>query len=135
MAGYSGTPLSKKLGIKPASRVKTKRAPSNYRELLSPIPDAATISPCLRAPVDIVHLFTKSRAELQAELQHASEEIRQDGAIWVSWPKKASGVSTDIIGDVVREVALPLKLVDIKICAVDDTWCGLKLVIRKRHRQ
>ena len=134
MAGYSGAPLSKKLGIKPAFRVKTKRAPSHYRDLLAPIPEDAVVSPRLRAPVDILHLFTRSRTQLQADLKHALQEIRQDGAIWVSWPKKASCVSTDMTEDVVRQVAFPLNLVDVKVCAVDETWSGLKLVIRKKHR-
>ncbi len=134
MAGYSGTPLSKKLGIKPGARVKVGNAPRNYEDLLAPLPDNAVISPRLRAPVDIVHLFVKSRSKLQSALPRALREIQRDGAIWVSWPKKASGVTTDITEDTIRELALPMSLVDVKVCAVDDTWSGLKLVIRKSHR-
>ncbi len=135
MAGYSGTPLSKKLGIKPGSRVKVTGAPSHYRELLDPLPDDAVVSPRLRPPVDILHVFSKSRAGLRSALRKGLGQIHQNGAIWVSWPKKASGVATDITEDVVRELALPMHLVDIKVCAVDETWSGLKLVIRKSHRK
>jgi hypothetical protein len=135
MAGYSGTPLSKKLGIKPGSRVKATGAPSHYDALLAPLPEDAVVSSRLRPPVDILHLFTKSRSQLQSELLRALREIRQDGAIWVSWPKKTSGVQTDVTEDVVRQVALPLSLVDVKVCAVDKTWSGLKLVIRKSQRK
>ena len=134
MAEYSGTPLSKKLGIKRAFRVKTKRAPTHYKDLLAPLPADAVVSPRLGAPVDIFHLFATSRTQLHADLERALQEIHQDGAIWVSWPKKASGVPTDVTEDVVRGLAFPLKLVDIKSCAVDDTWSALKLVIRKSHR-
>lgn len=134
-SGYSGTPLAKKLGIKTNFRVKTKQAPSNYLELLAPLPDGAIVSAKLKAPVDIYHLFTKSRSQLEVGVPNAIKEIHQDGAIWVSWPKKSSGVKSDMTEGVIREVALPLKLVDIKVCAVDETWSGLKLVIRKEHRK
>ena len=132
--GYSGTPLSKKLGIKRQFRVKTKNTPANYLELLSPIPSGVKFSPRLRATVDIWHLFTKSRTELVRVLNVAMGEIRQDGAIWVSWPKKSSGVSSEITEDTIREIALPMGLVDVKVCAIDATWSGLKLVIRKELR-
>ena len=135
MAGYSGTALSKKLGIKTGFRVKTRDAPSDYKALLSPIPDAAVVSSRLRPPVDIFHLFIKSRSQLAVALKRGLREIHQDGAIWVSWPKKVSGVSTDVTEDVVRELALPLSLVDVKVCAVDDIWSALKLVIRKGQRK
>ena len=85
--------------------------------------------------MDLVHVFSIARAHLSAELRRAIEEIDQDGAIWVSWPKKASGVRTDLTEDVIREVALPMGLVDVKVCAVDETWSGLKLVIRKANRK
>ena len=134
-AGYSGTPLFRKLGIKPESRVKTKGAPANYLDLLAPIPEGATVSPRLRAPVDLWHLFTASKSELRAAVRKAIGEIRQDGMIWVSWPKKASKVPSEVTEDTVREVAFPLGLVDVKVCAVDETWSGLKLVIRKENRR
>lgn len=133
--GYSGTPLFKKLGIKPDSRVKTKRAPKDYENLIAPIPGDAVVSSRLKAPVSIFHLFTKLRSQLETDLPLAMAEIEQDGAIWVSWPKKASGVKTDVTESVIREVALPMKLVDIKVCAVDEIWSGLKLVIRKEYRK
>lgn len=134
MSGYSGTPLAVKLGIKPAYRIKTRNAPADYRKLLAPIPDKVTISPRLRGPVDIWHLFTRSRFELARLLAQAIGEIPPNGMIWVSWPKKASGVASDVSEDTVREIALPLGLVDIKVCAVDDTWSGLKLVVRRDRR-
>ena len=135
MAGYSGTPLTQKLGIKAGSRVKTAQAPSHYRALLAPLPDDAVVSSKLRPPVDILHLFSRSRSERQAGLERGLREIRPNGAIWVSWPKKTSRVSTDVTENVVRELALPLSLVDVKVCAVDDVWSGLKLVIRKDLRR
>lgn len=134
MSGYSGTPLSKKLGIKPGFRVKTFNAPSNYSTLLAPLPDDVIISQAVRPPVDLWHLFARSRKELAARLPACRSQIRTDGTIWVSWPKKASSVATDLTEDGVREFAFPLQLVDVKVCAVDDTWSGLKLVIRREHR-
>ncbi len=134
MAGYSGTPLVKKLGIKPGFRVKTKDAPADYERLLAPLPDDVAISSRFRDSIDLWHLFTKSRSGLRNDLVSAMQEIPKDGTIWVSWPKKASGVQTDMTEGAIREAALPLGLVDVKVCAVDDTWSGLKLVIRKRLR-
>ena len=133
--GYSGKELGQKLGIKSWTRVKTRNAPANYQQLLGPLPNDVQLSARLRRPVDLVHVFTIARAQLVAELRRALDEIEQDGAVWVSWPKKASGVRTDITEDVIREVAFPLGLVDVKVCAVDETWSGLKLVIRKANRK
>lgn len=134
MAGYSPTPLGKKLGIKTDYRVCTKNAPETYCELVSPLPEGVSISSRSRSNVDLCHFFTKSRRELESQLPRLMKIIRQDGMIWVSWPKKASKVPTDVTEDVIRAVALPLGLVDIKVCAVDDVWSGLKLVIRKELR-
>lgn len=134
MAGYSATPLAKKIGIKPGYRVKTGRAPANYQELLAPLPAGVHLSARFRSDVDLWHLFVKSRAELRVGLGRAMTEIKRDGMIWVSWPKKASGVLTDLTESAIRDAALPLGLVDIKVCAVDETWSGLKLVIRKHLR-
>jgi hypothetical protein len=133
-AGYSGTPLWKKLGFKPGMRVLTRRAPAVFTALVAPLPDDLVLSPRLRAPVDLVHLFCKRRRELERDLPAALAAIPPDGAIWVSWPKRASGVPSDVTEDVVREVALPTGLVDVKVCAVDTTWSALKLVIRKHLR-
>lgn len=135
MSGYSGKALGQKLGIKSWMRVKTRNAPGRYQQLLGTLPDDVVISTRLRRPVDLVHIFSIARAHLLAELRIAMKDIEQDGAIWVSWPKKASGVETDLTEDVIREVALPMGLVDVKVCAVDETWSGLKLVIRKVNRK
>ena len=135
MAGYSDTPLARKLGIEPGYRVRTVRAPGDYAELVAPLPPGVTVSPRLARDIDLCHLFTKSARQLEAELPGLLRRIRQDGCVWVSWPKRASGVATDVTEDTVREVALPLGLVDVKVCAVDDTWSGLKLVIRRELRE
>ena len=119
MAGYSGTPLAQKLGIKAGSLVMASGFPADYAALLSPLPDAVKFSRAVTAKTDIVHLFVVSRAELTKGLKRALVKLRPDAAIWVSWPKKASKVETDITEDTIREVALPLGLVDIKVCAVD----------------
>ncbi len=134
MAGYSGTPLFKKLGIKPGFRVKVRNQPADYLELLAGVPPDAKISGGLRGDIDLWHLFTRSATELERLLPTAMEQIKRDGMIWVSWPKKSSGVASDITEDTVRAVALPIGLVDVKVCAVDETWSGLKLVIRKELR-
>lgn len=134
-AGYSGTPLVKKLGIKPGFRVLIKNAPDDYRDMIAPVPEAAHVSSRLRPLVDMVHFFSRSRGELAERLPVYVQSIEQAGMIWVSWPKKASRVPTDITEDVIREVALPLGLVDVKVCAVDEVWSGLKLVIRKENRR
>lgn len=135
MAGYSGTPLFKKLGIKEGFRVRVKNAPDNYRQLVAPLPDNVLISTSIRSRVDLWHLFTKSRRELENHVPTAMKQIVPNGMIWVSWPKKAAGVVTDMTEDVIREIALPLGIVDVKVCAVDETWSGLKLVIRKENRK
>jgi hypothetical protein len=133
--GYSGKALGQKLGIKSWARVKTRNAPANYQQMLGPLPNDVQLSARLRRPVDLVHIFSIARAQLVTELRRALDEIEPDGAVWVSWPKKASGVRTDITEDVIREIAFPMGLVDVKVCAVDETWSGLKLVIRKANRR
>ena len=114
--GYSGKGLGQKLGIKSWSRVKTRNAPAHYLQLLGELPADAQVSARIRKPVDFVHLFAIARAQLVTELKRALADIEQDGAVWVSWPKKSSGVRTDLTEDVIREVALPMGLVDIKVC-------------------
>ncbi len=133
-AGYSGTPLAQKLGIKDGFDILTINAPDNYRELLGPIPDTITLSDKIHWDVDLIHLFTNSREELFFRLAECVRTIKQDGSIWVSWYKKAAKLPTEITEDIVREAAFPLGLVDIKVCAVDNKWSGLKLVIRKENR-
>lgn len=134
MAGYSATPLHKKLGFKADFRVCTKGQPADYLKWIAPVPGGVAISDRFRKDIDLYHFFTKSRRELDTQLPRMMSAIRQDGMIWVSWPKKASKVPTDVTEDVIRAVALPLGLVDVKVCAVDDVWSGLKLVIRKELR-
>jgi hypothetical protein len=133
-AGYSGTPLAAKLGIKAGSRVVTRHAPVDYVELLEPLPPGAVLERRISRRTDIVHVFSDRKANLRAQLAALRTSIRSDGAIWVSWPKQASKVPTDITEDTVRELALPLGFVDVKVCAVSDVWTGLKLVIRKELR-
>ena len=133
-AGYSGKPLFKKLGIKPGFRLKTKNAPSDYLTLVAPVPQNVKISTRFQIDIDLWHLFTKSKSELERLLPIAQSQIKQNGMIWVSWPKKSSGVESTVAEDTIREICLPMGLVDVKVCAVDSTWSGLKLVIRKELR-
>jgi|SRR5882672_28708 len=134
-AGYSGTPLAKKLGIAENSRVFLLDAPKEYLKLVAPVPKGARLVKQIDGETDIVHLFTTERARLAALLRSSLARMRPDAAIWVSWPKKASKVRTDITEDTIRAVALPMGLVDIKVCAVDEVWSGLKLVVRKENRK
>ena len=134
-AGYSGTPLSKKLGIKEGITILTIDAPENYRELIEPLPGKATITNKKTRELDLIHFFTNSRDDLFRGLAEYKNLIKQDGAIWVSWFKRAAKLPTEISEDTVRDAALPLGLVDVKVCAIDDRWSGLKLVIRKENRK
>jgi hypothetical protein len=134
MAGYSGTSLAKKLGIKPGSSVFVQGAPMAYEQLLAPMPADVTVQSAVDASTDIVHLFSTSKADLARALKKSLQHLRPDAALWISWPKKASKVPTDITEDTIRDLALPLGLVDIKVCAVDEVWSGLKLVLRKENR-
>jgi hypothetical protein len=133
-AGYSGTPLVQKLGITPGCRIHAVNAPANYRELLDPLPKDITFVETLEPNLDLVHAFAERAADLEATLPNYVASIKGNGAIWVSWPKKASKVPTDITEDVIRKLALATVLVDVKVCAVDDVWSGLKLVIRTAKR-
>ena len=141
-AGYSGTPLAKKLGIKEGFNILTIDAPSNYPSLVEPLPDHVEITNIelrglgkARSNADLIHLFTNSRDDLFRSLPQLQKLIKQDGSIWVSWYKKAAKLPTDISEDTVREACLPIGLVDVKVCAVDEKWSGLKLVIRKENRR
>jgi hypothetical protein len=135
MVGYSGTPLARKLGIKPGTVIHPIAAPSGYRTLLAPLPDDVTFATTLSEAVDVVHVFATRASALSTSIPRIRKRMRADAAVWVSWPKKASKVPTDITEDVVRAVALPTGLVDVKVCAVDDVWSGLKLVVRKALRE
>ena len=138
-SGYSGKSLASKLGLHPGSRVLTVAAPEGYRRLLGELPDGARLSERGGGPFDLVHLFVTTRVALAARLPALVARITPAGAIWVSWPKRAAPkqaamVPTDVTEDTVRAVALPLGLVDVKVCAVDEVWSGLKLVIRIANR-
>jgi hypothetical protein len=134
-AGYSGTPLAKKLGIKTGFTVLGVNLPENYRELVEPLPDGVSIVDTPRAELDLIHFFTNSAGELLKGLSEYKDLIRQNGTIWVSWYKKAAKMPTEITEDDVRNTALDLGLVDVKVCAVDEKWSGLKLVIRVENRR
>ena len=132
MAGYSSTPLWKKLGYSPGLRVAVLNPPQGHAGWLGD--DVPAVVPSPPAGAALVHLFVSDAANLAASLPPLMAAIDRDGAIWVSWPKKASGVPTDITEDRIRTIALPLGLVDVKVCAVSEVWSGLKLVIRKELR-
>jgi hypothetical protein len=134
MSGYSGTPLAKKLGIRAGARLFVRTAPDNYAALLAPLPPDVETVTRMSARTDMAHLFATRRRDLSTALVKARRAMRDDAVIWVSWPKRSSGVATEVTEDVVRELALPLGLVDIKVCAVDDTWSGLKLMLRRSER-
>jgi len=129
MAGYSGTPLLKKLGIKEGDRVFLRNAPPELpQELKDRVKERPATNP------DTILLFAESRAALEAEFKVAAQSIRSDGMIWVAWPKKVSGIKTDLTESFIREHALKTPFVDVKVCAIDDKWSGLKFVIRKEQR-
>ena len=133
VAGYSGTPLAKKLGIAEDMTVVLVGEPKSYRNLLD-LPKSVTFASSFNKSTDLVHHFTAKKSELARALKSYRAKLKPDATVWVSWPKKASKVPTDITEDVVREVALPLGFVDVKVCAIDETWSGLKLVVRKNLR-
>jgi hypothetical protein len=132
--GYSGTPLAKKLGIADGSRVLPIAAPGDYVEMLEPLPDGVHFEKRSGPGIDLAHVFADRRKELEKHLIALRGKLRADAAIWVSWPKKAAKIPTDITEDTIRAVALPLGFVDIKVCAVSEVWSGLKLVVRKELR-
>jgi len=134
MAGYSSTPLNRKLGIRDGIRMHVRNAPDGYFDWIAPLPEHVTIASRLGRNLDMIHVFTRRASELAANIERYKRAIRPDGMIWISWPKQAAKVPTDVTEDVVRRIALPHELVDIKVCAVDAVWSGLKLVIRKSAR-
>jgi hypothetical protein len=134
LRGYSGTPLAKKLGIKSGFHIRLINAPENYPMLFTDLPAELYFENEAAVKIDFIHLFTKSKDEYTALLPKLKERIKSNGMIWVSWPKKASKVPTDTTEDIIRNFALQTGLVDIKVCAVDDIWSGLKLVIRVKDR-
>lgn len=133
--GYSGTPLARKLGIRDGAEVRLIDAPADYAAWVQPMPPGAVLgSGPADAQTDLVHLFVTRREVLQDELQRLRGVLRPDAVLWVSWPKKASKVPSTVTEDTVRELALPLGWVDVKVCAVSEVWSGLKLVVRKALR-
>jgi len=135
MAGYSGTPLPKKLGIKTDHRVALLHAPANFMETLGALPDGVTLLRKLdRKPVNVVLLFVRSSADLAAQFSPTNAALDHDGGLWVAWPKKSSGVKTDLTEDTIRVLGLECGLVDNKVCAVDGTWSGLRFMYRLKDR-
>ncbi len=134
MAGYSETPLVKKLGIKPGTRVALLGAPANYRATLGALPEGVRLSSRLNGKFDLVQLFAKAESGLRQHFAAAAKTIPPQGVIWISWPKRASGLKTDLDENKVRAFGLALGLVDVKVCAVDEIWSGLKFVYRLKDR-
>lgn len=134
MAGYSGTPLAKKLGIKEGHRLAFVGEPKDYRRTLGELPRDTSWADRLSGTFDLIQLFATSRSDLKRGFSRAQEHLAPHGALWVSWPKQSSGVNTNLNENVVRQIGLALGLVDIKVCAVDDTWSGLKFVYRLKDR-
>ena len=135
MAGYSGRPLAQKLGIKPGQSVVMIGAPAGYRKLLSPLPEKVSFTRETKVESTFIHLFVSERKTMERELKRLRKLIADTGVLWLSWPKQSSGVATDVTEDVIREIALPLGFVDVKVCAVDETWSGLKLMVRRENRR
>jgi hypothetical protein len=134
MAGYSGRPLAQKLGIKAGATIVLINAPANYRKLLGQDASAVKFSERAGKGSSFIHFFTTQRRDLEKQLTRLRVMMAETGTLWVSWPKKSAGVATDVTEDVIRDVALPLGFVDVKVCAVDETWSGLKLMIRRTER-
>ena len=135
MAGYSGTPLPRKLGIKPGHRVLALGAPDGFVDgTLGELPDGVALRTTARGKADVIVAFHERRAELARRMPRLRELMEPAAGLWIAWPKRASGVPTDLTEDVVRELALENRLVDNKVCAIDDVWSGLRLVIRLRDR-
>jgi len=132
--GYSGTPLAKKLGITGEQVVGLLEAPDHLIDLLDPLPEAVMFRTSARGHLDVALAFFTERRRFESRVAVLGRAIFPDGGLWIAWPKKASGVPTDMTEDVVREVALPLGLVDNKVCAIDDTWSGLRIVWRRENR-
>ena len=135
MAGYSGTPLPRKLGIKGESRVALVNAPQGFESTLGPLPDGATVQSRLRPGLDVIVCFTTSRRELARRFERLAHSLDPAGGLWIAWPKKSSGVETDLDQSVVMEIGLATPLVDNKVCAIDETWSGLRFVVRKDNRE
>jgi hypothetical protein len=134
MAGYSGTPLPKKLGVKPNQRIALVNAPNDFAKVLGRLPEDAAIVKRLKGPLDLILLFVDREQTLAKQFPILANKLQSNGMIWVAWPKKSSGVATDLVFEKVQRIGLDCGLVDVKICAVDDVWSGLKFVIRLKDR-
>ena len=133
-AGYSGTPLVNKIGIKPNHKLLFRNAPRTFAGGLGKLPEGA-VETKSAAPIDVAVLFAKSRSELEKEFAPLAARLASNGMLWVGWPKKASGVPTDLNENLVRDIGLARGMVDVKVCAIDDTWSGLKFVYRLKDRK
>ena len=134
MVGYSGTPLVKKLGVKEGFRVASVNAPRAFARTLGAMPDEVTVLAAPRAPMDLIVVFVRSTKELRAAFARQAKLLAPAGMLWIGWPKKSSGAVTDVDENVVRAVGLGAGLVDVKVCAIDETWSGLKFVVRLKDR-
>jgi hypothetical protein len=134
MAGYSGTPLIQKIGIKPGHRVLLQNQPDGLLKELGPMPTGVEISQAITGKAGVLLAFVEKRAELEKKFRSWSRSIEPDGMLWIGWPKKASGRATDLNENIVREIGLECGLVDVKVCAIDETWSGLKFVVRLKDR-
>jgi hypothetical protein len=132
MAGYSGTPLNKKLGVKPGQRAAILNAPADFLKRLAPLPEGFDARTRLAGELDYIHYFVSKRADLVRAFPRMIQRLATGGMIWISWPKKSSRVPTDLTEDALREIGLPLGVVDVKVCAVDDIWSGLKFMRRTK---
>jgi len=135
MAGYSSTPLPKKLGIKENSRLAFVNAPAGFQDYLGPLPASAEVVKRLTKPLDLVLFFVTTERVLAKEFAKLADKLATNGMIWIAWPKKSSGVTTDLSFERVQRIGLDVGLVDVKICAIDETWSGLKFVFRLRDRK
>jgi hypothetical protein len=133
-AGYSGTPLPQKLGIKAGMTLHVVDAPMDYAKLIAPVGQKVAFATRLSRDVEVLHAFVTRKAQLEDVLDRARAGLGPEAVIWISWPKKVSGIASEVTEDTVRDLALPLGFVDVKVCAVDNTWSGLKLVVRKALR-
>lgn len=134
MAGYSGTPLVKKLGIKPGARTYFFEPPEQYFDWLHPLPEEIHIAKRATEELDFIHVFVKNQKTFQTEFLKARRQLSKEGMLWISWPKKSSGVTTDLDENTIREFGLRNGMVDVKVCAVNDVWSGLKFVFRLKDR-
>jgi hypothetical protein len=134
MAGYSKTPLLKKLGLKPGFRLMILNAPKNYPEILGELPENVIVENTLVGPFDFIHFFTTRQEALTAEFPQLKQALAPAGMLWISWPKRSSKVETDLTEDIIRVIGLENGLVDVKVAAVDEVWSGLKFVYRLKDR-